>query len=121
MKPRQYLYLLQVEGKSWYKIGITNDLEARIKDINKSLKKRKVVLQIKIKTYSASRKERFLHDLFACSRFTWRGSGKTEYFSLNWLEVIFLMGWFWWFAWRGWIGMALALGMIGFLYIKTQG
>lgn len=117
---REFLYLLQVLGKSTFKIGITGDLEKRLEAINKSLKKNKVVVIAKVKTYNAKDKEQFLHDLFACSRITWRGSGKTEYFRLNWLEVIFVMIWLWWFKWRGLIWISLASGVALFFYFKIQ-
>lgn len=116
----QYLYLLQVIGKSTFKIGITTNMENRLESINKSLKKNRVVVICKIKTWKAADKEKFLHDLFACSRFTWRGSGKTEYFKLNWLEVICVMLWFWWFKWRGVVWVGVVIGMTVFLYAKTQ-
>lgn len=37
------------------------------------------------------------------------GSGKTEWFAMTWLEIVFVMCWFWWFKLRWWAwGFALA-------------
>lgn len=113
----EYLYLLQVIDTSKFKIGITTNMENRLQAINKSLKKNEVVVISKARINNAKKKEKFLHDLFECSRFTFLGSGKTEYFHLNWLEVIFVMIWVWWFKWRIWVWLILILGVSIFFYL----
>lgn len=73
-------------GKGRYKIGISYDVKKRHADINRSIPG-SVRLVTATKVFNVERHEKRLHNKFSCSRFTFRGSGKTEWFRLNWLEL----------------------------------
>lgn len=107
IKRQNYLYILErvserslwarITGQREVKIGITTNLKARQKSVNKSTKG-KVVLSYSIPFRNAYRIERRLHRLFSDSNFRMRrkgnrSNGEIEWFYMNSLEMIVLLCW----------------------------
>ncbi len=81
---RKYVYVMR--GTKWmYKIGISNDPERRIKEVSHKPK-----LVATYRYYCAEAVETTMHKLFLNRRRTRKGSGKTEWFRLDPLELIVL-------------------------------
>lgn len=98
-KKKSYLYLIQDGQSSRHKIGITTRPDLRIEQIREEVPKARYEIVFKI--YRAYANEQRLHRKWSCSRFTFKGSGKTEWFRLNWLEKIFIYGDYYWIvAWQ---------------------
>lgn len=92
----RYIYLMRKVGTRKHKIGISNDPNIRRTTVDKGIKGR-VDLLIARRVIFARRVEQYIHGVFSDSRFTFwragRGSGRTEWFDLNWLERFFVRFW----------------------------
>ena len=87
----RHVYLMRTSGR--YKIGIAGPLEFRRRMIDESTPGRTVIVHA-VKLIGAAVYEQILHDKFSRRRYTWTGSGRTEYFRLSSLQVwhvIFLL------------------------------
>ncbi len=75
-----------MRGTKWmYKIGISNDPQRRLKEVSHKPK-----LVASYSYYCAEAVETTLHKFFLNSRRTRSGSGKTEWFRLGPLRLLFL-------------------------------
>jgi len=85
-----FVYLLFAFPKMAFKIGSSKTPIRRVKDIQKSVNGHLIipVFVICVWRYEEIEKER-LHRIFKKVRFTWKGSGKTEYFKLGLLRFIY--------------------------------
>ena len=81
---RKYVYLMR-GTKFMYKIGISNNPERRLKEVSH---KPKLVAHYKF--FYADVFENILHQFFNEKQRTRTGSGKTEWFRLGPLQIIFL-------------------------------
>ena len=92
----RYIYLMRKRGTRKHKIGISKNPQTRRVTVDKGVGG-KVNLIIARKVIFARRVEQYIHGVFSDSRFTfWRvgkGSGRTEWFDLNWLERLFVRFW----------------------------
>lgn len=89
------IYLLKPQGHWLFKIGITSNIYARQSNIE-TTSETKMRRLIAVRVWKAKAFELWLHGKFADRRTTYKGSGKTEYFKLNPLQVCVL-----------WIGLVL--------------
>jgi hypothetical protein len=87
-----FLYLLLALPRFAVKIGVTKYPKRRVKDINKSLPRQIVLPVFVVWVFNYEDREERLHGLFGKERFTFRGSGKTEYFTLNVFQFIGVIG-----------------------------
>ncbi len=79
---RKYVYLMR--GTKWmYKIGISNDPKRRLKEVSHKPK-----LVVTYRYYCAEAVESTLHRFFNKSQRIRKGSGKTEWFRLDPLELL---------------------------------
>lgn len=87
----KYLYLMQKGDSNVVKIGVTNTPWLRKHYIGQNVPGIRIIRCIR--TNRAAYWEERLHNKYASSRFTLRsgGSGRTEYFRLNWLEFAVLL------------------------------
>ncbi|MCB0336411.1 MAG: GIY-YIG nuclease family protein [Phaeodactylibacter sp.] len=85
---QSWLYLIQDGVSNRYKIGITSSLPHRIEQIQEEVPKARYTLTIRI--WNAYRNEQRLHWKWGSERFTHKGSGRTEWFRFNWLELTFV-------------------------------
>lgn len=124
----RYLYLMErVSNKSLYakiscqheiKIGIANDPQARLKQVNKAIKG-EVLLSYYLKIPWAESREKKLHKIFSASRFRikgGKGGGTTEWFYFNWLELTFVLLWLAWFKIAHWVYLTLII--LSIIYLK---
>lgn len=100
---KRYLYLMQKGNANVLKIGVSNRPFVRKAWIKKNVPDIQIIRCIK--TRRAEYWERYLHDKYATSRFTLRGggSGRTEYFKVNWLEFAFIFLDYWYIKNRAWV------------------
>lgn len=86
-----YIYLLATEhkGRTINKIGWSAypPERFRLEQIDESIKSHQVRLVKSWMVLGNTKHEQRLHKKFSDKRFTFKGSGKTEWFKLNWLEL----------------------------------
>lgn len=89
------IYLLRYGKTSKYKIGISKDVNRRLKEVDSALKDRKVSIIRSIYVFNAKKLENKLHERFKNDRFNFlkagRKGGKTEWFDFNFLESFFVI------------------------------
>lgn len=85
-----YIYFMASPRPFLYKIGKGKNFERRKKQIDDSVPGELKCLY-KIYLIGKSGYEKELHRLYDQCRVTWMGSGKTEYFRLNPLQVLFII------------------------------
>lgn len=89
---RRFVYLMErIRGRTWktiflglreIKIGVSIDVEKRLKEVNRSIKG-KTILIYKVKVNKATTVESFLHRQYGRHNFKLDGDGGTEFFRLN--------------------------------------
>jgi Flp pilus assembly protein TadB len=132
--PAKYVYILQltyrnfwciITGQSLFKIGIAIDPVARVDNINKDLRKGKAVIIARLFFDRAQAIEKKMHRAFFDSRTTIKTRGKgqagrTEWFYLTWLEILFCIVLLYWLKYRGIIVPAVALIAALIFYLITK-
>lgn len=92
----RYIYLMRKTGTRKHKIGISHNPITRRATVDKGIRGRVDLITAR-RVIFARRVESYLHKVFADSRFIFwragRGSGRTEWFDLNWLERLLVRGW----------------------------
>jgi hypothetical protein len=95
-RPRfRYLYLMQKGDSNVVKIGVSNTPWLRKHYIGQNVPNIRIIRCVR--TNRAKFWEEKLHNKYASSRFVLRGggSGRTEYFRLNWVEFALVLYDFW--------------------------
>lgn len=129
----RYIYLMERTSKSSahakltfqeeIKIGIAKNPNWRRKDIDDDLPGNVRIILAK-KILFARFFEKYLHRLFADSRFTIKGgpnSGRTEWFYCSPMERLFLEGWVYWFSIRPFILYPFRCAVVVlFIYLFMQ-
>jgi hypothetical protein len=81
------VYLIKHKNK--IKIGISTNPKRRLKEIERSIDSRAKIL-LSVKLFKAKAIEKRLHKRFEAQRAIFKGSGKTEYFRLSFLQILSL-------------------------------
>ncbi len=82
----RYVYLIRTSRRKIIKIGITNDIGKRAKNIDRSIKGSRERVAFCVQTFFARSIESMFHRRYKSKRTKWKGSGKTEWFKLGFLE-----------------------------------
>lgn len=83
-----FIYLLFAFPRCVFKVGVTISPQRRVRDINESVKRQLIFPIFLVLVFDYEDREERLHNIFKRKRFTYRGSGKTEYFRLNIFQVV---------------------------------
>ena len=113
-----YLYLMQYKHTQKHKIGISHNVWARVKTIREGYEEgdegvEGVHVVDFVKVWDPAKHEAWLHEKWSSERFTFRGSGKTEWFRFNWLELFLVWCDFRWAVFLEYLTLlAYVLGVI---------
>lgn len=122
MSKPDYIYLFQRTThvrslQHQIKIGVSNNPTRRLESVQETVKGEVSQIML-VKMPGAYVIEDRLHDLFGASRFKMKRrskktNGETEWFYLNWLEIITLMCWIRWYQIR------IYVWIVGFVVVST--
>lgn len=92
--PKGYVYLMRYKYSTKYKIGWSRDPYVRLEYITTGDGKNEPLEGVRlikfVKVWNPEAAEKWLHEKWASENFIFRGSGRTEWFRFNWLELAFL-------------------------------
>lgn len=84
-----YVYLILAIPALRIKIGFATNLKTRIWFIEESLKNQKLFPLFVIVSTDYKKIEKHLHNVFGFCRYKWKGSGRSEWFRIIFLPLIF--------------------------------
>ncbi len=99
----RFVYILRRRGGQC-KIGIAKDTKVRIRDIRRSTDNKSIRLYAKIKVPYAEKFEGWLHNKYSSKQREYKGSGKTEWFDLTFIDRWAILFLFWFIS----LGMLVA-------------
>ena len=89
----RFVYILKKGFR--YKIGIAKDTQKRVKNIRKTSGANNIKVYAQVRTPFAMRLEQWLHSVYKHKQRDFKGSGKTEWFDLNFTDRHFILFLFW--------------------------